>query len=265
MAIINEHAICGFYGKVPARADFVRARLAPTTVERWDGWLQEAIAASQRTIGDRWQELFYRAPLWRFILPVGACGSHGLVGVLMPSVDSVGRCFPFMMAREVADLWDAVGVLANAGRWFAALEQMALTVLADDFELGDLDRPLPPLEINPSRGARSWAAVADEPVGIWIDLVHTASAHAVLLNLLASRPSNGGVGPALWWTAGGDARSPGIGMTAGLIPVRGFAALLDGCWEAHGWRLASRGRDDAGYGSIETSSDDDPYPWDRIR
>jgi len=95
---------CGYFGKVPARADFVAARLRHDTVERWDSWLQQALATSQSILGRPWRDLFLNAPIWRFILPPGACGARPLVGLLTPSVDAVGRCYPLMLAQDL-DRW----------------------------------------------------------------------------------------------------------------------------------------------------------------
>ena len=37
----------GFYGKLPARGDFIGRRLGRPFIEAWDGWLQQAVLASR--------------------------------------------------------------------------------------------------------------------------------------------------------------------------------------------------------------------------
>jgi type VI secretion system protein ImpM len=81
----------GVYGKLPARGDFVSRRMGRSFVDAWDDWLQQAIPASQLALGDRWLDFYLTSPIWRFALGAGCCGPNTVVGVMMPSVDKVGR------------------------------------------------------------------------------------------------------------------------------------------------------------------------------
>ena len=58
--------VAGFYGKLPARGDFVRVGLPRDFTEPWDGWLQSVIAGSRSLMGDAWLPAFLEAPVWRF-------------------------------------------------------------------------------------------------------------------------------------------------------------------------------------------------------
>ena len=232
---------CGYFGKVPARADFVAARLRPDTIACWDAWLQQALTESQTAIGDMWQDLFFAAPIWRFILPTGACGGHALVGVLMPSVDSVGRCFPLMLAREIEAMPDPVGLMAGSGRWFAAAEALALRSLANDFDLAVFDRPLPGCatvaQPGPGRVADGVRRAADGcSVGRWAALPLASAAPALLSGWYRSAEASG---EGIWWTTGASHFPPVLAMSPGLGVHRGFSAFLDGLWERHGWSLAA--------------------------
>lgn len=88
---------CGWYGKLPALGDFASRRLAPDTVSRCDAWLSAGLAASQRALGTAWLDLYLTAPIWRFALCPGIAGEPAWLGVLMPSVDRVGRYFPLLL------------------------------------------------------------------------------------------------------------------------------------------------------------------------
>ena len=92
-------AKAGFYGKLPARGDFVSRRLPRSFVEPWDAWLQQGFASSRDHLGDGWLEAYLTSPIWRFVLAPGVCGPAGVAGVVMPSVDSVGRYFPLTIAQ----------------------------------------------------------------------------------------------------------------------------------------------------------------------
>lgn len=95
-------ALAGFFGKLPARGDFVAAGLSTELVTAWDNWAQQRLVESRDTLGEDWTTLWLTTPAWRFALPAGQCGTRTITGVLMPSVDRVGRYFPLLAAVEGA-------------------------------------------------------------------------------------------------------------------------------------------------------------------
>ena len=72
--------IVGFYGKLPARGDFVRAALPRDFTDPWDDWLQSVMAGSRTEMGEDWLPAYLEAPVWRFALPPGCCGSRAVSG-----------------------------------------------------------------------------------------------------------------------------------------------------------------------------------------
>jgi type VI secretion system protein ImpM len=119
--------VAGFYGKLPARGDFVRAGLPRDFIDPWDAWLQSVIAGSRALAGDSWLPAYLESPIWRFTLPPGMCGDLAVLGLMLPSVDKAGRDFPLSFAAlhplgiagESGDAW--LDVCETAGR--EALEQ----------------------------------------------------------------------------------------------------------------------------------------------
>src|SRR5688572_18349977 len=87
-------ATVGFFGKLPCRGDFLRRRVPEEFVAAWDEWLQLCLTQSREQLGDAWRDAYLAGPIWRFVLAEGVCGTGAYAGVLMPSVDRVGRCFP---------------------------------------------------------------------------------------------------------------------------------------------------------------------------
>lgn len=236
----------GCFGKLPARADFIGRRLSRSAVECWDAWLQQCLAHSQAVLLAAWPDRYLTAPVWRFALPAGVCGDSALAGVLVPSADAVGRCFPLLLAAELPAATDTVAVAAGAASWFEAVEALALEALDVAFELAALDRLLPGLECpHLPRNAGDRAGL--EPIGRWIALPMLSALGSVL------RETAGiGARPALWWTGGGAGFRPGVAVTAGLVAPAGFAALLDGDWERHGW-----------CGALDAAAADSGPAWDR--
>jgi type VI secretion system protein ImpM len=94
--------IAGFYGKLPARGDFVRAGLPRDFIDPWDEWLTSVIAASRIRMSEDWLPAFLESPVWRFILPAGLCGGRAVLGLMLPSVDRAGRYFPLTFAALFA-------------------------------------------------------------------------------------------------------------------------------------------------------------------
>ncbi len=144
----------GFSGKVPARGDFVHAGLPRDFTDPWHDWQSLVIAGSRVLMGDAWLEAFLEAPVWRFILPPGLCGVRAAVGLIMPSVDKVGRYFPLTLAAlpetgtPVADVWS---------EWLDSAE--ALGRLA-------LDEDAPPEQLMPPPSPVS-ASVSSETTSLW--------------------------------------------------------------------------------------------------
>lgn len=232
---MNEVAFAprlGFYGKLPARGDFVTRRLTRDFTDPWDGWLQDAIAMSAQQLGEEWLDTYLTAPIWRFLMSPGICGQLPMLGVMMPSVDRVGRYFPLTLAVTVADCAAPARAMFSAAAWFDAVEQLALSALEDDADLDRIDQQAEAIA-PPSPGAADSACYGtDRAVAVELgESGADAAAGAIdaMLDLLASRYT-------LWWTSGSDRFKPSLVFAQGLPSVERFAALLDGKWEQWGWK-----------------------------
>src|SRR5206468_3770015 len=124
-----QAVIPGWYGKVPNLGDFASRRLPPAFISAWDGWLQEVLHGSRTALGEAWLDTYLTMPIWRFVLLPGTVGDSGWAGIVMPSVDRVGRAFPLTIAVQLTSCADAACAIFHAGDWFARLEDAALSVL----------------------------------------------------------------------------------------------------------------------------------------
>lgn len=122
----------GFFGKIPSHGDFVTRNLPRGFLDVWDEWLQRAVAASKSHLGDAWLETYLNSPVWRFVLLPGVCGDDGWAGILMPSVDRVGRYFPLTIATSLDGTTQPFEIASGGGPWFSAAETLALQVLDVD-------------------------------------------------------------------------------------------------------------------------------------
>ncbi|MDZ7856474.1 type VI secretion system-associated protein TagF [Sphaerotilus sp.] len=143
MAAPGEAVVCGWYGKLPAVGDFATRRLTPAMVARCDAWLSSGLAASQRELGDGWLDLYLTAPIWRFAWGPGLAGDEAWLGVLMPSVDRVGRYFPLLLAAPCPVEWLAEDALGDtAAEWLERLADTAQDCLRPGASLGSLEAAL---------------------------------------------------------------------------------------------------------------------------
>ena len=141
---VETGIIRGFAGKIPARGDFVHAGLPRDFSDPWHDWQSLVIAGSRALMGDSWLEAFLEAPVWRFVLPSGLCGPHAAIGLMMPSVDKVGRYFPlsFIALSDAGPPADA-----DWSGWLDAVEELGRLALEED-ALPERLMP-PPTPANP--------------------------------------------------------------------------------------------------------------------
>jgi type VI secretion system protein ImpM len=92
----------GYFGKVPARSDFVKVAHDGAVISMLDGWLAQVM--SQLPSDPRWK-LNYDAMAPVSFAFVGPSRRHAVCGHLVASHDQSGRRFPFLMMRalDVAD------------------------------------------------------------------------------------------------------------------------------------------------------------------
>lgn len=234
----------GFYGKIPVLGDFVSRGLPRSFITPWDTWQQEAIANSQDQLKDDWLENYLTSPLWRFALTPGICGENSWAGVVMPSVDRVGRYFPLTLATQLKPGQCVFNFMEQSDPWFSRMEEIALSCLEDDFRVEDLEQQLrtcaaPSLEsthvpeTNKSRDSSSNAWHAGLESQSDLQSIYPKLLPPLLKKLLFAY--------SVWWTQGSEKIAPSLLLCQGLPHMRGTAGLIDGDWQKHGWEEVSAG------------------------
>ncbi|WP_437882112.1 type VI secretion system-associated protein TagF [Pseudomonas sp. LRF_L74] len=207
----------GFYGKLASRGDFIHRGLAPEFIAAWDGWLAASIAASQDALGERWLDAYLVSPLWRFALAPGVLGAEVAVGVMMPSIDRVGRYYPLTIVQTLPAETDIAVLATGSDDWFERVEALLLSTLEEgaDFEafevqVSTLGSPrviakVPPV-MTASGGIRMASASSTE--------------RAQALARLACE------GCSLWWGQGSANVEPGLVRFQGMPPVNAFSVFI---------------------------------------
>ncbi|SFS03858.1 type VI secretion system protein ImpM [Sphingomonas jatrophae] len=95
------------FGKLPSHGDFIARGLDPARRQALDEWLASALAEAQDVHGDTFEPRYDSAPAWRFAWEE----SEGwLAGAMAPSMDSVGRRFPILVAAHTGERSAAAGL-----------------------------------------------------------------------------------------------------------------------------------------------------------
>ena len=119
----------GWFGKLACLGDFGSRRLPLQLTQACDQWLSRGVAGSQALLGERWLDAYLTAPVWRFAWAPGVVNSQWWLGVLMPSVDRVGRYFPLLVAQASFSPPLTPRALAQAEHWFAQVQAVMLGTL----------------------------------------------------------------------------------------------------------------------------------------
>jgi type VI secretion system protein ImpM len=236
----------GLFGKLPSHGDFLRRRASDAFVDTWDAWLQACMAASRAALGDQWLGVYLTSPAWRFVCAAGACGPAPVIGLMVPSVDRVGRYFPLTLVAELPDDVNPLAAARESASFFDRAERLVIDTLAaepvdfdrfdeDVIALGDeltwVGLP-PPVVLDPAGAA---ALSEDAAAGWQLPLAGPEQLTSAFEQLLLHRLSAVYDPLTLWWTEGSSLVEPSCLITRGLPAPGTFGALLDGAWAQHRW------------------------------
>ncbi|WP_227271913.1 type VI secretion system-associated protein TagF [Roseobacter weihaiensis] len=137
----------GYFGKVPVHGDFVGHGLPRPVEDALDTWLRAAMRASQAQLGRGWLDAFLVTPVWHFAAPPGTFGPVSVLGVMMPSVDRVGRYFPLVIAAAFPlPMMQALHAV-DGGGFYPRAEATALSILDSSLSLGQFNQAIDALPL----------------------------------------------------------------------------------------------------------------------
>jgi type VI secretion system protein ImpM len=221
---------CGWFGKMAALGDFSSRRLPPEFVQRCDDWLSRGVQASRQQLGERWLQTYLRAPLWRFAWSPGIAGPQWWMGVMMPSVDSVGRYFPLIVAQPCATAPDSGTDHTALQRWMDHVAQAAMHTLQPGTSVERFEAHLaqaPAWQATPPQGLPQvqrlvgrdrFSGGAHPSLSLWLEGVASAHLHTQVQ------------GQSLWWLPDGGQGGGSLSMGPGLPAPDHFIDLLQGQW-----------------------------------
>lgn len=225
----------GIYGKLPSHGDFLQRNLPGSFVSEWDAWLQQFISGSREQIGVGWLEIYLTSPIWRFVLSQGVIDEHPWAGILMPSVDMVGRYFPFTIALQLADIINPLEYMSSGTQWFRELEEISLQALDGEYNLDEFMQILSAknMVIKPAYKPETRLLDSfDMHFEIEFEEESANSTYPQILDILMGKL----LGSYSVWSTAGSERISACVLTSQRLPmVSRIPAMLDGDWKRWGW------------------------------
>ncbi|CAN7710224.1 type VI secretion system-associated protein TagF [Variovorax sp. LjRoot290] len=163
-----------WYGKLPARGDFVGRGLPPRWRGDWDGWLQRGLALAATMVdGAALRERLRAFAPWRYL----ALPAPGEIwcGIIVASHDRVGRAFPLTLAERFA-------APASPDQSAARLASLLGAAAEGPEALEAAIAALPPHSEQEFKPAEAWPS---QPASLWWPL---AAAHDVIPRAAAWPP-----------------------------------------------------------------------------
>ena len=234
-------ATIAWYGKLPSHGDFLQRRVPEQFLSVWDDWLQRCIAHTREQLGNDWLQTYLTSPLWRFFLCDGVIGAASFAGVVLPSVDRVGRYFPLTIFTQLPSDLPPRAIAIQGRDWMRAIETIALEALENqDLRLEDFDAAVQASadllqQVEHYYGASPGAQF---PVGAdhWrLPMASTDRVAAALIDPMLAIARRSLQPMSLWWTDGSERISASCLLARSLPEPARVTAMLDGSWNASGW------------------------------
>ncbi len=194
--------------------------------------MQSCLSASRHHLGDGWQHAFLTAPVWRFWLGAGICGTT-VLGAVMPSLDGVGRYYPLALhAIADADAPTLPPDIDPQDDWFGMAEDFLLSTLARETSFDDICSQLDGLAIPRTKSRAEADKNADKnmvPLGDGMaGMVADETDFATALSALRVAGPDVYAAASFWWTAGGGSFRPLAVSCRGLPDPYRYSTLLTG-------------------------------------
>ena len=225
---------CGFYGKLPAHGDFIDRDLPVAVIAQWDSWLQQSIAASRERCQDQWLDIYLTSPIWRFVLSSGCIDGNGWAGLLVPSVDAVGRYFPLTVMMPLTESESPARFLANNNGVYEFWEQVALQALQESLVAEQVAEKL-----RESAVLIQAAGVAVSRAAMVTGLAQPVEQQNPWATLFDASMNQVSDSFSLWSCSGSVNMPPVILARKGLPDPRSYTAMLNGQWQSEGWEWTS--------------------------
>lgn len=236
---MNTETNIGLYGKLPAYGDFIFRNLTPTFINPWDEWLQNFISGSQQQMGEDWLDVYLTSPVWRFVISSGVIDNMMWAGLMMPSVDRVGRYFPISVVRPFPSSINPITFIGHQNEWYSELENICFSALEGRIDADESLSLMDSIKLSAEQGIYQPTQDLLEmgPMLCGLDSAGEDSINTLIPYLLNASLTNSLRSYSLWVTEGSNLVSPVFFSCQGLPPIAGIASMLDGLWQQRNWKI----------------------------
>ena len=214
----------GYFGKLPMRGDFIQRNMSAEFIHTWDNWLQSVISASNHNLGHEWLNYYLVSPIWRYLIPQQS--ETYQLGVMLPSVDKVGRYFPFTISTNIVPETDASRIISKNRDWFDKAETIALQALDESIDYDHLNIAADALEVQNNTPA----IVSGSRVSFRIPVDQLSSLDSALEESRQHQPSKAEFDLSYWWNEGNNEIQGNLICCEGMPDDNIYTAMLDGKW-----------------------------------
>lgn len=225
----------GYLGKLPSVGDFLQDNVDTGFQEVWDRWLQAVLSVSKERMGDSWKDKFLTGPVWHFGMSPGIAGDSAKMGTVMPSMDVVGRPYPFTLVADTDNL--PVEVM-ESDALSLEYEDAVLAVLEDSVDLfswrKEVEQVVKP-SADPTKRYKYFSSPDENKTAQVFEFTGTELGGGVMKDVLHALLYKKYGSYSIWWTHGSCLLSPSVIITSGLPSVNQAAAMFDGRWQQWQW------------------------------
>jgi type VI secretion system protein ImpM len=228
---MEERSPPGWHGKLPSLGDFASRRLDAAFIEPWDAWLAAGLLALREAQPESWLAAYLGSPSWRFLLMPGvlpaAAGTRAWAGVLMPSVDRVGRYFPLTLVQPLGAGPASTQQMTGLWHWLGRLDDLARDALFDDWTAERLEQELTRMALPELTPLALPDTAAPGPAGAVVELRTEGGLDAALqIGVEAERGWAEQARGRAWWYARPDELPPRLLLSRGLPAAAAMARLF---------------------------------------
>jgi len=226
----------GIFGKLPLHGDFIYRNLPSDCMTSWDEWLQRYIAGSREQLSNEWLDTYLTSPIWRFAMSEGVLDESAWMGMMVPSVDRVGRYFPISILSRIPAQVNLFEYMMLQTDWFEKVEERVLDALDAQLDVDELMTVVDEIELNQHTAYDNVQRLENHSSTVISMEFEEQSPSSVYPHFLDSFLSLTLASYSVWTTTGSERVEPCMSITQGLPKIGGIASMLDGQWSYWNWQ-----------------------------
>ena len=226
----------GIFGKLPLHGDFIYRNLPNDCMNSWDEWLQRYIGGSREELGNEWLDIYLTSPIWRFAMSEGVLDGSAWMGMMVPSVDRVGRYFPISVLTEIPPQVNLFEYMMLQTEWFEQVEERIMDALDAQLDVDELMTVVDEVELNQHTAYDNVQRLENHSSTVINMEFEEQSPTSVYPHFLDAFLSLSLASYSVWTTPGSERVEPCMSITQGLPKISGIASMLDGQWSSWNWQ-----------------------------